>query len=66
MSHFAGEVEYSVRSFLEKNRDTINESLKTILSGSEQPLMKKVCVSVSVSACLCVWCVCVSVCEGER
>lgn len=32
VSHFAGEVEYSVRSFLEKNRDTINESLKTILT----------------------------------
>ena len=45
VSHFAGEVEYSVRSFLEKNRDTINESLKTILSGAEQPLMKKLLVA---------------------
>lgn len=41
VSHFAGEVEYNVRSFLEKNRDTINESLKTILTSSEQPLIKK-------------------------
>jgi len=41
VSHFAGEVEYNVRSFLEKNRDTINESLKTILTSSEHPLMKK-------------------------
>ena len=45
VSHFAGEVEYSVRSFLEKNRDTINESLKTVLNGSEQPLMKKLLVA---------------------
>ena len=41
VSHFAGEVEYNVRNFLEKNRDNINESLKTILNSSEQPLMKK-------------------------
>lgn len=41
VSHFAGEVEYNVRNFLEKNRDTINESLKTILGSSEQALMKK-------------------------
>jgi len=41
VSHFAGEVEYNVRNFLEKNRDTINESLKTILNSSEQALVKK-------------------------
>jgi myosin heavy subunit len=38
-------VEYNVRSFLEKNRDTINESLKTVLNGSEQMLMRKLLIS---------------------
>ncbi len=39
------QVEYNVRSFLEKNRDTINESLKTVLNGSEQMLMRKLLIS---------------------
>eukprot|EP00286_Rhodomonas_abbreviata_P017229 CAMPEP_0181329374 /NCGR_PEP_ID=MMETSP1101-20121128/23272_1 /TAXON_ID=46948 /ORGANISM="Rhodomonas abbreviata, Strain Caron Lab Isolate" /LENGTH=678 /DNA_ID=CAMNT_0023438439 /DNA_START=88 /DNA_END=2121 /DNA_ORIENTATION=+ len=39
ITHFAGEVEYSIANFLEKNRDTINESLKTILKQSTHPLL---------------------------
>jgi myosin heavy subunit len=42
---FSTQVEYNVRSFLEKNRDTINESLKTVLNGSEQMLMRKLLIS---------------------
>jgi len=39
VSHFAGEVEYNVYAFLEKNRDTINDSLRSVLRSSQQPLM---------------------------
>ncbi|EKX40396.1 hypothetical protein GUITHDRAFT_75545, partial [Guillardia theta CCMP2712] len=42
ISHFAGEVEYTVTLFLEKNRDTINESLKTVLKSSQHALIRTI------------------------
>ena len=42
ISHFAGEVEYSVAGFLDKNRDTINESLKAVLKAVQQQLLSVV------------------------
>ena len=39
ISHFAGEVEYNITSFLEKNRDNINDSLRNVLRSSQQPLI---------------------------
>eukprot|EP00960_Hanusia_phi_P029058 747751-Hanusia_phi.AAC.1 len=48
ISHFAGEVEYTVTLFLEKNRDTINESLKTILKSSQHALIRTIMQESSV------------------
>ncbi len=50
------QVEYNVRSFLEKNRDTINESLKTVLNGSEQMLMRKLLISRRFTCFTCFTC----------
>mmetsp|Transcript_8728 Transcript_8728/g.20024 ORF Transcript_8728/g.20024 Transcript_8728/m.20024 type:complete len:1539 (+) Transcript_8728:166-4782(+) len=49
ITHFAGEVEYSIQYFLDKNRDTINESLKTILKQSAHPLLA-LCMSEKADA----------------
>ena len=39
IKHYAGDVEYSVRGFLFKNRDKLHDSLATVLSASEDELL---------------------------
>jgi myosin heavy subunit len=37
--HYAGEVDYEISAFLEKNKDTVNESITDTLSLSKQTLL---------------------------
>ena len=37
--HYAGEVEYDINSFLDKNRDTVNDIISKTLSSSKAPLL---------------------------
>lgn len=38
--HYAGEVEYDVNSFLDKNRDTVNDVISKTLSSSKSVLLQ--------------------------
>jgi myosin-5 len=38
--HYAGEVQYNVQDFLEKNRDTLSNDLESALFSSQMPLLR--------------------------
>ena len=38
--HYAGEVEYEVKQFIEKNKDTVSDLINETLSSSGQELVK--------------------------
>lgn len=46
--HYAGEVEYEISGFLEKNKDTINEIITDTLSKSSSPLISELFENVPV------------------
>ena len=39
MAHYAGEVEYDIDSFLEKNRDTVSDITNDTFFGSKSKLL---------------------------
>ncbi|CAB3405699.1 unnamed protein product [Caenorhabditis bovis] len=51
--HYAGEVDYNIDGWLDKNRDNVENSVLEILSQSTQPLLKILFPSGSATANIC-------------
>ncbi|KAI1721328.1 myosin head (motor domain) domain-containing protein [Ditylenchus destructor] len=47
ITHYAGEVTYSVNGFIDKNRDTLFQDLKRLMYNSKMPLLKEIFVDGS-------------------
>ena len=41
IKHYAGNVEYEIGTFVEKNKDTVNEQVSTILKESDLDIVKQ-------------------------
>ncbi|KNC51726.1 myosin VIIA [Thecamonas trahens ATCC 50062] len=50
IDHYAGQVVYDVRGFLEKNRDTLQEDLLTLISGSGSGFLRTIFESDAAAA----------------